>query len=91
MSTAPMGRILPVQGRAQPPRPHRNGIFTHTHPGSITEPPPAEYRVTARLVEALRLFGIRVLGPMVVGVHGATGFAARGLPCPWRPLSGVFL
>ncbi len=54
-------------------------IFTHNHPSGTCEPSQADMTLTTRLVEALRLFDIRVLDHIIVGAHGTTSFAERGL------------
>ena len=54
-------------------------IFTHNHPSGVTEPSRADERITARLVEALSLFDIRVLDHIVVGTQDTVSFAERGL------------
>jgi len=54
-------------------------ILTHNHPSGIPEPSQADRRITERLVEALKLFEIRVLDHIIVGHNECVSFAERGL------------
>ncbi|WP_075533593.1 RadC family protein [Moritella viscosa] len=52
-------------------------IFAHNHPSGVAEPSLADKRITTRLVDALKLFDIRVLDHIVVGSE-CISFAERG-------------
>jgi DNA repair protein RadC len=54
-------------------------IFAHNHPSGIAEPSQADELITRRLKEALSLVDIRVVDHLIVGDHGCTSFAERGL------------
>ena len=54
-------------------------ILAHNHPSGIAEPSSADISLTRRLVEALALLDIRVLGHILVGHGETTSFADRGL------------
>ena len=54
-------------------------VFVHNHPSGNPEPSAQDHRLTARLCEAGRLVGIRVLDHMIVGRDTYFSFAERGL------------
>ena len=56
-------------------------IFLHNHPSGDPQPSPEDRELTARLVAAGNLLGIRVLDHLVVGDHAYVSFADRG----WLP------
>ena len=51
-------------------------VFAHCHPSGDTTPSAEDVRVTARLVEAGRIIGIRVVDHIIVGRDPATGAPA---------------
>jgi DNA repair protein RadC len=53
-------------------------IFVHNHPSGDAEPSPADRELTARLVEAGDLLGVRVHDHVIVGKPAYTSFADRG-------------
>lgn len=54
-------------------------ILTHNHPSGICEPSNADLNITARLVEVLGLFDIRVLDHLIVSHRSTMSFAEHGL------------
>jgi len=54
-------------------------IFAHNHPSGVAEPSQADRNITASLIEALNVIGIRVLDHMIVGEGEVASFAERGL------------
>lgn len=54
-------------------------ILAHNHPSGVTEPSQADIRITQKLRDALSLFAIRTLDHIIVGHHGSTSLAERGL------------
>jgi DNA repair protein RadC len=53
-------------------------IFTHNHPSGIAKPSQADFSITNRLIDALRLIEIRVLDHIIVGMDSAYSFAEHG-------------
>ena len=53
-------------------------IFVHNHPSGVSEPSPADVRITERLREALALIDVRVLDHVIVTPGGFTSFAETG-------------
>ena len=53
-------------------------IFVHNHPSGVSEPSPADTRITERLREALALIDVRVLDHVIVTPGGFTSFAETG-------------
>lgn len=51
-------------------------LFAHGHPSGDTTPSTEDIRITARLVEAGKIIGIRVMDHIVVGRDPATGAPA---------------
>lgn len=45
-------------------------IFAHNHPSGVTEPSPADLRITQRLKDALALIEVRVLDHVIIGDAG---------------------
>lgn len=54
-------------------------ILAHNHPSGIADPSPADRDITQRLVDALALVEIRVLGHIILARESSTSFAERGL------------
>lgn len=54
-------------------------ILVHNHPSGATEPSRADEFLTSTLKSALALVDVRVIDHLVVGAHGCTSFAERGL------------
>ena len=54
-------------------------IFAHNHPSGRTDPSPADRAITQKLIEALKVFDIRVLDHLVVGGNAVCSFAEKGL------------
>ncbi len=54
-------------------------ILAHNHPSGLAEPSPADRLLTARIVEALDLIGVRVLDHLIVGHGRPTSLAERGM------------
>lgn len=53
-------------------------ILVHNHPSGVTDPSEADRKITARLIDALRLIDVRVLDHIIVG-ESCTSFAELGL------------
>ena len=54
-------------------------ILYHNHPSGIAEPSQADQQITNRLLEALKLFEVRVLDHLIVSAAETVSFAERGL------------
>ncbi len=54
-------------------------IITHNHPSGLSTPSLADKQITSRLIEALRLFDIRVLDHIIVSQLDMVSFAETGL------------
>jgi len=54
-------------------------IMVHNHPGGDPEPSEADKEVCARLREAGKLLGVKLLDFMVIATDGYTSFADEGL------------
>jgi DNA repair protein RadC len=54
-------------------------ILAHNHPSGLAEPSQADRVLTARIIEALGLMGIRVLDHLIVGHGRPTSLAERGM------------
>jgi len=54
-------------------------IFCHNHPSGVTEPSPADIKITDKLKSACSTVGIRVLDHIVVTCAECTSMAERGL------------
>lgn len=53
-------------------------FVAHNHPSGCDEPSHADKLLTAQIVEALKLFGIRLLDHFIIG-RDVTSLAERGL------------
>jgi len=53
--------------------------FVHNHPSGCPEPSRDDREITARLVEAGRLLGVRVLDHVILGSQGHFSFVEEGL------------
>lgn len=54
-------------------------IFAHNHPSGLTEPSPADLRITKKLQSALELIDVPVLDHLIVGAGQPFSFAEAGL------------
>lgn len=54
-------------------------IFSHNHPSGDTTPSTSDKAITFKLVEALKMFDIRVLDHMIVGDNSVSSFAEMRL------------
>ena len=53
--------------------------FVHNHPSGNPDPSRDDREITARLVEAAKLLGIRVLDHVILGRNGYFSFVEEGL------------
>ncbi|MEZ5544458.1 MAG: DNA repair protein RadC [Lysobacteraceae bacterium] len=53
-------------------------IVAHNHPSGDAEPSHADRAITAKLCDALKLVGVRVVDHIVVGSNQSSSFAQRG-------------
>jgi len=53
-------------------------LFAHNHPSGDPGPSPQDHRLTARLVKAGDLMGIKVLDHIIVGKESYYSFAENG-------------
>lgn len=53
-------------------------MFAHNHPSGVSQPSPADHKLTLALKQALALVDIRVLDHIVIGEQEALSFAERG-------------
>ena len=60
-------------------------IFVHNHPSGDARPSAEDCALTARLIEAGALLGVRVLDHVIIGREGYFSFLDRGLMQAWEP------